>query len=347
MIPLKSASLILVRSRKTPITPFKFNYEILLLKRASTGTFSNVFAFPGGIYDTDKDFRSGIPNNRLESLRNTACRETLEELGLFFLPKDNSIGKSLKHLTEIKQEFKDKGLDWYSFNHLQARLKFIENEAIQPFMRLITIPILKSRYDTQFFLHRIKNDQVINWRNFYAGGLLEDSLKGWDQINFDKKEFSEMVWMDPLTAIKKYYGEKLGLAPPQYILLNIMSHFNEIEGLEAFLKKPNENEFPLMLCLRNVEDVEKREGFKYVAVGNCDEKYPVEVVSKEKDEGLKKELLESYRNSLGKGNKLRIFFKEMHKMFEKDYDVDINLQGNSLLNFLSSYREVNKRYSQI
>jgi len=349
VIPKKSASLILVRSFRNPLQNcFKFNYEILLLKRVPTGSFSNMFAFPGGLYSADKDYRSDFQSNKLEGLRNTACRETLEETGLFLLPNAHSIRNSVQELMEIRQEFKEKGLDWYSFNHLSARIQYAKKEVVRPFMRLITIPLLKARYDTQFFLHRVQNQEIFNWRNFFTGKSLDSALENWDDINFDKNEFSEMIWMDPLTAIKKYYEEGFGLAAPQYILLNIMSHFPEIEKLEEFLDKPRQSDFPMMLCLRNIEDVDKnRKGYKYVAIGNCDEKYPIDIVNKEKDEELKQELITSYRDSMNSGNRLRIFFKEMHQMFEKDYDVDISLQGNNLMSFLSSYKEINKRYNQI
>ena len=69
-----------------------------------------------------------------------------------------------------------------------------------------------------------------------------------------------------------------------------------------------------MLCLRNTEDVDqtREKDYKYVALGNSDAKYPIKfVISGEKQENLKAELLESFNNLQGNQRKVRIFFKEM------------------------------------
>lgn len=102
-----------------------------------------------------------------------------------------------------------------------------------------------------------------------------------------------------------------------------------------------------MLCLRNTEDVDqtREKDYKYVALGNSDAKYPIKfVISGEKQENLKAELLESFNNLQGNQRKVRIFFKEMRGMFEKHYDVDISLPQLDPLNFLKNYRKINELY---
>lgn len=102
-----------------------------------------------------------------------------------------------------------------------------------------------------------------------------------------------------------------------------------------------------MLCLRNTEDVDKtrEKDYKYVALGNSDAKYPIKfVVAGEKQENLKAELLESFTNLQGNQRKVRIFFKEMRKMFEKHYDVDISLPQLDPLNFLKGFKEISSLY---
>ena len=160
-IPKKSASLIIARPFHSPHSIY--NYQLLLLKRNSTGSFSNMFAFPGGLYNHSKDFSS---LSSVNSLQNTAYRETLEEIGLYFT-KEN-LNKTMKELEEIREEFKAKGFQWDEFNILKNRLDNNLKD-IKPFIRLITIPFLKPRYDTQFFFHFMQKGKVLNWRNFYLG----------------------------------------------------------------------------------------------------------------------------------------------------------------------------------
>lgn len=343
VIPKKSASLILVRGHNSNSI---YNYQVLLLKRNKNTSFSNMYAFPGGLYDKEKD--QVLSNSMIDNLQKTAYRETLEETGLWFFSE--KMKQSKNELEEIKKEFKSKGLDWYSFNILNHRLGN-NLKIIQPFIRLITIPYLNPRYDTQFFFHRIQNNQVFNWKNYYIGESFQSSSEKWDCINYDTQEFNNMIWMNPLETIQKHYEEGLGLAPPQFIILNIMSHFTDILAFEAFLKSSFQKErnpfiYPNMLCLRNTEDVDKEreKAFKYVALGNCDDKYPIELVaSKEKEEILKKELLESHKGMKGK---VRIFFKDMKGMFQKDYDVDIALSESDPFNYLKSYKDINILYTK-
>ena len=134
-----------------------------------------------------------------------------------------------------------------------------------------------------------------------------------------------------------------------------MSHFTNIKHFEAFLQTEHKAfTYPNMLCMRNTEDIiEKSEGkfdkkaedHKYVALVNFDEKYDIShIISKEKDDDLKKELKEKHRNI--KGNKGRIFFNEVKGMFLKDYEVEISLKDQNPFNFLKSYKEINAFYNK-
>lgn len=233
---------------------------------------------------------------------------------------------------------------------MRARLQETENSEVIPFLRLITIPFLKHRYDTQFFFHKIEKNFALNWKNFFFGGSVEEAFEKWDEIKFDEKEFSQMRWMSPLNTLKDFYENGMGLAPPQFILLNILSNFRNIEELEKFLRhKEFQGDFPMMLCHRNTEDVDKRmmNEFKYVAVGNCDEAYPIDqVLGREKDEELKMDIKKSFERFAVQGNRMRIFFKDPRKMFEKNYDVDVCIQEKSLLGFLCGYNELTKQYNK-
>ena len=42
--------------------------------------------------------------------------------------------------------------------------------------------------------------------------------------------------MTPIEALRRFYEQKIDLAPPQHIILNIMSSFTKFEYLNEYLK---------------------------------------------------------------------------------------------------------------
>lgn len=236
-IPKLSSSLILLRPHNSPNS--MYNYQVLLLRRNRNTSFSNMYAFPGGLFDESKDFPSNNPlfHHKTSSLQHTAYRETLEETGLCFLSRNSS--DFSQELAEIRKEFKEKALEWHAYSVLKSRLREFSHENINPFIRLITIPYLNPRYDTQFFLHCVKNSHVFNWRNYFEGKSFAEASEQWSLINYDTNEFSDILWLSPLEAIRKHYEEKLGLAPPQFIILNILSSFTDFQNLQAFIHSVN------------------------------------------------------------------------------------------------------------
>jgi len=62
-----------------------FDYDVFFLKRPSTGSFSDVHAFPGGqLEDEDSHHLSGARDDNNSHFLNCALRETFEETGFFF-----------------------------------------------------------------------------------------------------------------------------------------------------------------------------------------------------------------------------------------------------------------------
>lgn len=79
-IPKKSASLIIAREGGSKRGPF--DYDIFFFKRVSTGTFSDVYAFPGGKLVEEDNVAEA--NGECEKFKYCALRETFEETGLYF-----------------------------------------------------------------------------------------------------------------------------------------------------------------------------------------------------------------------------------------------------------------------
>lgn len=350
LIPRKSASLIISKINPNPSS--LYNYKLLLFKRSKNGSFPNVYAFPGGNY-SDKYDNLEIPKDEfpLKNLINTAHRELLEECGLFFsqLKSDD-----WNILNEIKKDFLSKNKHWDEFNYLKSSLNKDFDE-IYPFIRLITIPYLKYRYDTQFFFYQIKKNSAVNWKQFFNADMSFDStFQTFDQINFDRKEFDEMIWLDPSEILYKFYTSKdFRLAPPQFLIINILSSFLDFRSLIAYLNTRKTKKFqvdpftfPNMFYLTNTEKVSPfntPKNYPYLTLSAGDWEYPIETIANnEKDEMLKKEIIKKSEILKGGKNeqKNRIYFEDLSKLFECKFETEIKLNSLNPFNFLKSYEEI-------
>ena len=350
LIPRKSASLILSKINPNPSS--LYNYKLLLLKRSINGSFPNVYAFPGGNY-SDKYDNLEIPKDEfpLKNLINTAHRELLEECGLFFSELKSN---DWNLLNEIKKDFLSKNKAWNEFTHLKNSLNRNFDE-IYPFIRLITIPYLKYRYDTQFFFYQIKKNNVVNWKQFFhADHSFDSTFQTFDQIDFDHQEFDEMTWLDPSEILHKFYTNKdFGLAPPQFLIINILSSFLDFKSFIAFLNTRKTKKFqvdpftfPNMFYLTNTEKVSPFKASKnvpYLALSAGDWEYPVDaIMCNEKDEMLKKEMSKKCEILKGEKNdqKNRIYFENQAKLFECKFETEIKLNSLNPFNFLKNYEEI-------
>lgn len=97
--------------------------KILFMLRPSTGSFANMWAFPGGNCDKE-DSLQGYE----DQFKVTATREAFEELGM--LVGDNP----------------NKPIVEFSYENLP------DPKLLNPFIRLITIPSLPRRYDTRYYI---------------------------------------------------------------------------------------------------------------------------------------------------------------------------------------------------
>lgn len=378
-IPRKSASLILFRSieNSDQIQKSYYDYQILLLKRNENLKYGNRFAFPGGVKDpidfhllhkyyNDIFFHTHFDDeNKIRLI--TAFRETLEEIGLLFFP--NSITeRRLEKLIEVKRRMKSRLLSFREYDYL---FPLIHQDFLSPqnFLRLITAPYLPHRYDTYFYLMKMKKSRVFNWKRFYnntdSNKNFELGVEKWDDLDLEQDEFTESIWVDPLEAIRKYQLSEIDMALPQFLLLMILANFHKHSNLEDFLKmQGSANLFPKDYLLENpyvfpfiayrakTENIDKdmKISYPYCTLMPGDSQYPTgTVIRQEQDELLQAELKIKYaalRNVM-KDDRCRIYFSRSQKRFKAKYKVDVNNKYRSPMNFLKNHELIDNYFKTV
>ena len=210
--PKISASLLIFSPIQSSDFQNKSNYELLFLKRKANISFSNVFAFPGGVLEPqDEIFYDSIPNENghkpsLSAIeekkylinRITSLRETFEESGLFFLsakinPDKSNIYQTIRTLKESNKLTFEKLVENFSLPLMN----------LFPLIRLITPQSYIKRYDTYFFGIFLNVGEIItlNIGDYLLGGT-EDSLFSYKKLQINLEESDTYAWMTPIECYK-------------------------------------------------------------------------------------------------------------------------------------------------
>ena len=241
----KIASSLLIFSPINLSPPNKPDYELLFLKRKGNMSFSNVFAFPGGVLEqSDEKLYSYIPNNHKPSLslieekkfiinRITALRETFEESALFFV--DAKIHSDKKKIFQIIENLKQ--------NKVLIFEKLVENFSLPlnwliPLLRIITIQPSPKRYDTYFFGVFLNNSDIfaLNIGDYNSKGT-ESSLFSHKILQINLEESDTYRWMTPNQCIEGYYEGKFDLAPPQIFQMTHYLNFPRFDSVQKFYRE--------------------------------------------------------------------------------------------------------------
>ena len=307
--PKISASLLIFSPIQSSDFQNKSNYELLFLKRKANISFSNVFAFPGGVLEPqDEIFYDSIPNENghkpsLSAIeekkylinRITSLRETFEESGLFFLsakinPDKSNIYQTIRTLKESNKLTFEKLVENFSLPLMN----------LFPLIRLITPQSYIKRYDTYFFGIFLNVGEIItlNIGDYLLGGT-EDSLFSYKKLQINLEESDTYAWMTPIECYKSYYEGNIDLAPPQVFQICHYVWFTDIKSVEKFYKEvlmgnpTSSNElmrrpqyFPLI-------DSIKIENHDFLSFLPGDYEYDYKTIAgNEEDEELAKEIIE-------------------------------------------------------
>jgi 8-oxo-dGTP pyrophosphatase MutT (NUDIX family) len=346
--PLKSSTLVITKLVKDLARNNNFDYKILHVKRSGNVKWANVLAYPGGKIEKEDFYQFHRIINPQEQNKEAidyniaklaALRETYEEVGLFFA-KPGTVNSETLALTE--QLFKSYSAVGKAplFYDLQNIFYPIENYNIHEVFRLVTIPQLKHRFNTQFFI-TIADENCLNFHSRYVD---KDSkgLYDYDNLNVEANEHTEHHWLNPVEVLKKYYNKEIELAPPQFMISNVLLSFKKIGDFLTELKqikqqsdptstdylKRNPLTFPLMIGMTQHSSPEfKTKGYSHAGKFPCDGKYALDFYLKlESNEEWKNEIKEKF-GSLQKdqSTRARFYFSDPKSMFEKDYDVEFKM----------------------
>ncbi|CAG9311949.1 unnamed protein product [Blepharisma stoltei] len=204
-----SSSIILCR-------PHNNHFQVLMIKRKSSMSFSNALVFPGGAlekYDTDPRWANIIetPSEEiqetaysqkidLKSLMIGAIRETWEEVGILLANKTIS-------RTQTGEEFLESCLKEGSRPEI---------EKLHYFNRLITPLNMPNRFDTVFFLAVLEADR---------------------EVQLDTNESDYYLWAEPKEFISKHIQKEIILFPPQACALSTLSKFQNLSHVIDYTRR--------------------------------------------------------------------------------------------------------------
>lgn len=128
---------------------------------------------------------------------------------------------------------------------------FQQDILLDELIRLITIPSLPQRYDTYFFVKMLDNHKFVNIHSVCQRGI--EHLEDTDNLVLDEDEHESFEWSTPAQTLNSYFQSKVKLAPPQFIILNILSKYRQFAQLKLALAEiathhrqyPNLQESPL------------------------------------------------------------------------------------------------------
>ncbi|CAG9335609.1 unnamed protein product [Blepharisma stoltei] len=191
------------------------NFQVLMIKRKSSMSFSSSYVFPGGTFDKeDADPRwsqliqqksEEIPETsyskkiNLQDAKVTAIRETWEEVGV--LLADRQINK-----TKNGKEFLDECLRENSRPQIE-KLVYIT--------RFITPIGFQPRFDNIMFLAVAKNDT---------------------EVVIGTDESDDYLWAEPQEILDMYQRREILIWPPQASVLTTLARFKTLDKVISFLK---------------------------------------------------------------------------------------------------------------
>ena len=215
--PLASATVILLRDGAEGL-------EVFLLERhAESDVLGGVFVFPGGKVDRDDvdwldqldlkmdelQRRLGEPDlssKQAAMLHIAAVREVFEETGVLFAPVSGDIARDAWRRLREGPRFTEL---------LEPTGVRLDTGQLRPWSRWITplVPSMqRKRFDTRFFVARVPEGQT---------------------PTHDEHEATASIWLQPGTALQRYWDREIDLAPPQIMTLAQLTRLDDVASVLA------------------------------------------------------------------------------------------------------------------
>jgi 8-oxo-dGTP pyrophosphatase MutT (NUDIX family) len=176
-------------------------FEVCVMQRSLHSTFmGGAVVFPGGRTDAEDALdrwpldlleRSRVCDSALESARITACRESLEEVGL--LPVCARDGAPVVDVTPLRVALAS-SIVAFREALASSRLR-LDLASLTPLSRWVTPEAEPKRFDTHFFLARAPQGQV---------------------PRSDEREAIRVLWATPRALLEEYESGAITLFPPTH-----------------------------------------------------------------------------------------------------------------------------------
>ena len=271
-------------------------------------------------------------------LHSAALRECFEETGLYFSGEALVESERLARLGRIRLEYI---ADEFSLSS-QAKPRAFEKlsellppaKALVPFLRLITIPEIKQRYDTTFFAHAIEDYRFANFLKFAEH---ERHLHSLEQVVHCQRESASSRWMTPAQVLGAHFGRTALLHPPQFIMLNIMLRHRKRQHFLEYLRsfptgqpaRRNLNLAPNIVSLVRSSHPD----FPYAATLVGDADFPfARIIGSEQTAELQEEMREwqEWQSRHLPASRNRFLFKEGKNFFQQPYGVQASAPDSAV-----------------
>lgn len=206
---------------------------------------------------------------------------------------------------------------------------------VVPFMRLITIPEIKQRYDTTFYAHAVED---YRFANFLKYAEHEKHLHSLNEVVHCQRESASFRWMTPSQILAEHFARAALVHPPQFIMLNIMlshrkrQHF--IDYLRTFHPDQQQTHRNLNLAPNIVSLVRSNHrDYPYAATLIGDAEFPfARIISNEQTPELQQEMLEwqQWQSSHLPASRNRFLFKEGKNFFQQEYAVQASAPDSAI-----------------
>ena len=165
--PYPAATVVLLRDGPQGV-------EVFMVRRHHQIDFAGgALVFPGGKVAPDDEqlARKWAPDDPLAAFRVAAIRELFEESGLLLAkPRAAGNGEADASVDRLRTELAQAGASFEEL--LEAVGAVLELDALLPFAHWITPEMMPKRFDTHFFLARMRGDAQLR----HDGGETVDSL---------------------------------------------------------------------------------------------------------------------------------------------------------------------------
>lgn len=204
-----------------------------------------------------------------------------------------------------------------------------------PFLRLITVPEIKQRYDTTFYAHSIEDFRFINFLKFAEH---ERHLHSLDQVVHCQRESASSRWMTPAQILGAHFSRAALLHPPQFIMLNIMlrhrSRHQFLQYLRSFpaphlTTRRNLNLAPNIVSL--VRSSHPQFPFAATLVGDAEFPFARSIAHEQVPE-LQEEMREwqQWQERELPASRNRFLFKEGRNFFQQEYGVEASAPDSAI-----------------